>query len=203
MRLICPSDPETSCPLRIDEDRAEATSFLGGRPPAIETSLPPNCRYFATVPITSEPHQRVSIYCDDLEKIMPVRGTLANPGLLFPVVHAPVGRQAKASRWDSELSEHALSVLDPMLDWVEDEGSRVRRAGHKIGGRPFLVREVPSLLAELAAAYANGYSLLVQFDFPSGDDAIVSGSWPFADGVMALFGKDPFGQRDWFWYWDF
>ena len=49
----------------------------------------------------------------------------------------------------------------------------------------------------------QSFVLVAQFDFPSGEDALVAGDWPFADGMFSLFGRRPFGDQDWRWYWDF
>jgi hypothetical protein len=94
-----------------------------------------------------------------------------------------------------------LEVSEDLIEGDDEE--KVIRPNHKIGGRPHLVRETRDLVASLGRARDRGFSLIAQFDFPSGEDALVSGDWPFADGMFALLGREPFGEQDWCWYWDF
>jgi hypothetical protein len=206
MRLVSP-DSELACvPLRIVDGVGTLGAWLGGRPPKGIT--PPvsaeALRYFATVPLVVEPALHVSIFVSDLERIMGFRGQVNEGGVLQAVTHPVMSRESATSKLDSPLSEHSLMLLERTDDWVEDDdGQRVVRPDHKIGGRPHLVRERTELLAALASIRGQGYVLIAQFDFPRGEDAVVTGDWPFADGMVALFGREPFGEQDWRWYWDF
>jgi len=206
MRLVSPSSHRTCVPLRIIDGEGAPGAWLGGRPPrgVIPPTSVSSLRYFGTVPLSIEPELCVSIFVADLEPLMGVRGRINEVGLLHPIVHPPVPRELGVSPFDSVLSEHSLMLLEPTEDWVEDDdGQQVIRPEHKIGGRPPLVREQPALLASVDDVRKKGYLLIAQFDFPSGEDAVVSGDWPFADGILTLFGREPFGERDWCWYWDF
>src|SRR6185503_3362689 len=143
MQLVSPIDPFVSRPVRIVNGEGSLGTLLGGRPPigvapAGETG---HLRYFATVPLTEEPMQLVSIFLADLESLMAVRGRVNPNGLLELVVHAPVQRGSGSSALDSGLSAHGLSVLASASDLViDDDGTQVIRPGHKVGGRPHLLR---------------------------------------------------------------
>jgi hypothetical protein len=141
-------------------------------------------RYFATVPIATEPDLFASIFVADLETIMPVRARANEADHLKLVVHPLATRAMASSVHDSLLSEHALELLPVSDDWIEDEeGARVVRPDHKLGGRPHLVRERATLVATLNGLRETGYFVVAQFDFPTGEDSVVSGDWPFADGL--------------------
>jgi hypothetical protein len=206
MQLASPSSPHTCVPFVIRDGPVTAGCWLGGRPP--EGIAPARSdgskRYFATLPLAAQTAIFVSIFVSELEELMPARGRLSAVGLIQAVIHPLRPRSRVDSPLDGALSEHSLQFLSPADDWVVGEdGERVVRPNHKIGGRPHLVRPAPQLLADLGQLALEGYSTVVQFDFPSGEDAMVSGDWPFADGMFALLGREPFGPDEWRWYWDF
>jgi hypothetical protein len=206
MPLVSPSNPLSCVPLRVVDKPGLTGSYLGGRPPAgvSPPASPTPLRYFATVPIATEPDLFASIFVADLETIMPVRARANDADHLKVVVHPLATRATASSLQDSPLSEHALELLPVSDDWIEDEeGARVVRPGHKLGGRPHLVRERATLVATLNSLRETGYFVVAQFDFPTDEDSVVSGDWPFADGVFVLLGREPFGHADWRWYWDF
>lgn len=204
MRLVCPSDLGTCVPFRIVGTAELSGGRLGGRPPKGAQPSDPSLRYFATVPLATEPSLFVSIFVADLEEIMGLRGRVNPAGRVAALTHALAPRTEASSALDSPLSSHALSLQRPDNDWIADEeAERIRRPDHKIGGLPYLVREKSLLREQLDASFERGYHLVAQFDFPGPQDAAVSGDWPFADGMFALMGREPFGESDWLWYWDF
>ena len=179
--------------------------MLGGHAPEgiLPASQSEPLRYFATVPIASDPPLFASIFVADLESLMRARGQVNETGLVSIVVHARKQRGA-SSPLNSPLSEHSLLLAEPASDQVEDDdGLLTARSGHKIGGAPHLVRRKTALLAALESLRQDRYVLVAQFDFPHGEDVVVSGDWPFADGMFALFGREPFQEPDWRWCWDF
>jgi hypothetical protein len=205
MRILCPSDELQSIPIRIS-DRTEGNSgSIGGQAPelAIPESWSSALRYFASVPLGVTPVSLVSIFVSEFESIVEVRGRVNELNLVQVAIHPPTARQVDAAN-ASNLSPHWLEILRETSDWmVDDDGNRVVRPGHKIGGRPHIVRERPHLVRELVAIRDSGFRLVVQFDFPGREDAAISGNWPFGDGMFCLFGKQPFDQGNWRWYWDF
>ena len=66
-------------------------------------------------------------------------------GSVEAVVHASAER-ASESPYSSGLSEHGIRCLEPVEDLFEFEpGLTAPRSGHKIGGKPYLVRERDAL----------------------------------------------------------
>lgn len=205
MRLLSPSDPTRCVPFLISSGEGTEGTMLGGRPPEGIAPIPrgESQRYFATVPIAVDPPLFASIFVADLEPLMGVRGQINGAGLVGIVVH-PRKQRGPTSAFNSLLSEHSLLLADPADDQTaDDDGVPTTRPGHKIGGAPHLVRRKAVLSAALESLRRDRYLLVAQFDFPHGADAVVSGDWPFADGMFALFGREPFHEGDWRWYWDF
>lgn len=204
MRRLSPSDSDSCLPFVISDVGVTPGAMLGGRPPAAVT--PPGAeprRFFATVPVAEDPALFASIFVADMDLLMRCRGEVTNSNLVSIVVHPETGRGV-ATPFDSPLSEHALQLLSPVADAaLDDDGVPVPRSGHKLGGRPHIVRPRARLLAELGTLLADGYSQVVQFDFPHGRDAVVSGDWPFADGMFCVLARESSGWSDWRWYWDF
>lgn len=207
MRPASPSSDQYCLPLRIVDGPGLPGAFLGGRPPRGVAPKPESgpLRFFGSVPLTVEPELCASLFVADLEQLLQARGRLNALGLLEVVIHpAAEEREVDPSPLSSPLSEHGLRLLEPASDRIlGDEGEEVFRPGHKIGGRPHLIRVSAQLVDSIEACRAGGFSLAAQFDFPSGDDAAVTGDWPFADGMFALFGRPPFDRENWRWYWDF
>lgn len=141
----------------------------------------------------------------DFDPILEVRGKIAGLGLLEVVVHSPIARATVSSLLDSNLSEHYLAFQPACEDWVlGDEGERVVRSGHKLGGIPYLINPRERMVSDLEEIYSEGFRQVAQFDFPSRNDAMVAGDWPFGDGLFSLFGRKPFkAAEDWRWLWDF
>jgi hypothetical protein len=203
MQLICPSNKMECVPIVITDDNLN-TGYIGGHHPLniVPSYTQKELYFFASVPLSFNPHLFVSIFIANFEEIVNVRGHLNELGLLSVVVHKPVQRDIDTD-FSSNLTEHNLKLLGETVDWIEDDdGSKIVRPNHKIGGRPHLVRPKKLLSDAINRIYEDSYSLIVQFDFPSGDDSMVSGNWPFGDGMFSLFGKQPFNNNNWLWYWD-
>ncbi len=206
MRLICPSNLEECVPLRITDANGTEGAMLGGRAPMgiRPRSAQSSLRYFATIPLTIDPALCLSLFVADFKEIVSLRGRVNELGFLSISRHPPLPRSTEPSQSDSALSEHNLWLLEATSDWIEDEeGKRLVRPNHKLGGRPYLVRQKTKLTSDLDELRRIGFIMVAQFDFPTGDDAVVSGNWPFGDGMFALFGREPFSEEDWKWYWDF
>lgn len=195
-------------PLQIVDGTGTPGAGLGGRAPEVLDEFPggsaPAVYYFATVPLRAGSSQFVSLFVADLVDLMPNRARVNEVGLLRPVVHAARPRAQRRSPFDSKLSEHGLLAQDEVEDWIlDDEGNAIIRPGHKLGGRPHLVRVTAELSRGIDKCRSEGLDLIAQFDFPSGNDALVKGDWPFADGMFFLFGREPWREENWRWSWDF
>jgi hypothetical protein len=206
MHLLCPDDQSICLPVRVGDGTSETGPRLGGDPP--QGILPSNqlllTRYFATVPISLEPDLEASIFLSfDFAQMAKYSGILCNDELVQVVIHEP-SRRGSQSQLSSNLSAHPLIIKDFQTDWVIDDGIQLVESGHKIGGRPYIIHNEPSIHEESAKIMADGFVQIIQLDFPGGGgDAIVSGDWPFADGMFHLFGKVSSNNWEWKWFWEF
>jgi hypothetical protein len=196
----------TSYPLRIVARGGMEGAFLGGRPP--RGASPPLAatpvRFFASFPLPDARGQAVSLFVADFEALLPVRGQLNGLGLVAAVVHQVAPRARLPAAHDSMLTPRRLERRRRVGDQVDDgEGAKLPARGSKLGGAAHLLRPTKDLATEMAKAGREGFVHFAQFDFPSADDAEVSGDWPFGDGVFCLFGRPPYGPDDFRWYWDF
>jgi hypothetical protein len=189
-------------PIRIVADHEGIDGHLGGAPPQ-GIAPPGGLTYFLTVSFATDPDRQISIFVADYERLAPARGRINDLGLVKVIEHGPADR-SNATINPSPLSPCGLVVLPDEEDWIDDEeGGRVVRSGHKLGGRPHLLRETAPLLEGVKQLTAQAFAQVLQVDFPGGDDAPVSGSWPFGDGIFGLFGRPPYAATDWRWWWDF
>ncbi len=187
-------------PLRITNEEKEDDGRLGGAPPQGIGVEAADLRYFATVPFAESDH--LSIFVADYDELAENRAVVSALGLVQVVLHSPAQRD-NAADGASLLSAQGLAVLPEAEDWMEDDGQRLILSGHKIGGRPYLIRNTPELVDGIENARQQGFRQMLQIDFPEATDADISGPWPFGDGIFNLFGRPPFGAQDWKWYWDF
>lgn len=206
MEIPFPGNSERCIPIQIIENSESGTGFLGGTPPVGISPLTKftELAYFATLPLFNQTELWVSIFVAGLEQLMSVRGRVNPPGGIEVCVHGALPRNSSPTSWDSPLSAGRLRVLPETDDWiVDDDGSRCIRPGHKLGGRPHLIRTSARLMEDLQQLARRGFIHVAQIDFPGDDDATVSGDWPFADGIFSLFAREPYGADDWAWCWDF
>ncbi len=203
MRLLCPTDRERCVPLRIITEADAADGRLGGSPPSVPGLDVEGLKYFLTVRIAADPERQISVFVAGYDRIAEVRGRVNEAGIVRVVVHEFAARMSP-SNIDSPLSPHGILILPEEDDWLDDEdGGRVVRSGHKVGGRPHFVRETTRLREGMESATRDGFSYVLQVDFPDEDDETVSGPWPFGDGIFGLFARAPYGRSDWRWWWDF
>jgi hypothetical protein len=206
MRPLYPLNPEQCLPMRVGKGPSEQGARLGGRAPVDVAPRRQNAlsSYFATVPLTLEPTLEVSLFLSlDFDSMADAAGRLLHKELIEPVIHQPTRRGT--SDWlTSSLPEHPLIIMEQTEDWVVEGKERIILPGHKLGGRPYTIRKTQTLLAELQECNAQGFTQVLQLDFPVGaDDATVAGDWPFADGMFHLLGRPPFASGDWRWFWEF
>jgi hypothetical protein len=197
MALVAPLDRGRSRPFRIVDGSRSNHARLGGRAPSGvgDAVLSEAAAYVLTVPAAVDPDLYISIF---------VQGELwdaMNRGMFSDERVVALSHGALPSRTDgrfpSALSEHLLELGEERPDMVAEPGDDVirPRADHKIGGRPHCIQEPE--LEGIEALLDTGFVQLVQLDFPSAADAMVRGTWPFANGLFSLFGAPPFERFFW------
>ncbi len=192
----------TTCtPFVIGDGPSLSGPRLGGRAPE-GVRARGGMEYLLTVPFLTSA-QELSLFVAGFDELLPANGSLQAPGLIEVLLHTPAPRRASGEP-ASSLSEHPLLLQPVKDDWfVNDDGETVIESSHKLGGRPYFIQGEPDLEAEVAKILRSGYLQILQLDFPGGGgDALVSGDWPFADGLFHLFGSPPFDRDHWRWFFE-
>lgn len=189
MKLLDAIPPGQCRPLRIVPPGEACDGLIGGARPraAVPARRGPNTRYFCTLPLGEGGFVSIFLH-GDFGQMWDARGVWQPGGRLAEaVVHRDLVRSGEAEL-RSELSPHGLALLDSVPDRRDDGGPR---SGHKLGGSP-------SLLRPLEADGQHGGRLVAQIDFPGPPDDLVSGPWPFGEGLFFLFEEGP----SWGFAWD-
>ena len=207
MQLLCPADPSVSRRVWIGSGESEVGPRIGGRAPGgVQLAQEFDAAtYLMTLPLSVQPELEASVFLSfDFEGMADNSGLLRPNGLVTVVAHGQ-SRRADTQGHVSLLSEHPLVLGDSAEDeFVSDNGVRVIRSSHKIGGRPFFLHGEPQLEADVEAAYRSGFRQLVQLAFPGGsNDATVSGDWPFGDGLFHVFVREDGEQFEFLRFWEF
>jgi hypothetical protein len=202
-----PDNERRMRPVQIGEGPSEDGPRLGGRPPSgvIVPTMRPECRYFATVPISVDPPLELSIFINrEFESLIAASlGELINDDRVLLIPHRP-SRRAIESPYRSELSEHPLVLGEECDDWfLGDDGDEVTSSMHKLGGRPHTIHDPPEFVPATQEAARRGLRQFIQFDFPGADDAMIQGSWPWGDGEFHVFFRGPLAAAEWACFWEF
>ncbi len=191
--------------LRVGSGPSEVGSRIGGRPPGGVKPFQPGMVYFVTIDIPGLAQELSIFVTKSIDYFYgPDAGRLVgvpSPGVNV-VLHQPSPR-ATRTPWDSPVSEHPLVDLGIFDDLVIEDGHTVAYSGHKIGGRPYLVRADPNLDAGLTDLESRGFVHCLQLDFPvlEGDEE-VSGPWPTGTAMFHLFARLSDGDAgDWHILW--
>lgn len=204
MKIISPNKNSLCLPMRIVPPTDSINNGkLGGRPP--KGIIPKrglySLKYFITVKLSGEENLFISLFVADFENLLGVRGRVNKLGMVENVIHKPQQRENN-SQFQSQISEHDIQILETENDSEEIDKEIIYLSGHKIGGFPHLIRNKNNLENDINKLFENGFLQIVQIDFPGNQDDVVSGDWPFGDGIFSLFGKAPFENENWFWCWD-
>jgi hypothetical protein len=206
MRLLCPTDPSLSIPIRVGSGPSEVGPRLGGRAPGgVRPEGAPRSTYLMTLPLSSEPELDASVFLSfDFDGMADGAGILKPNGLVTVLPHPP-SRRAHNREHASSLSEHPLILGAISSDKLtSDTGMQVTKSSHKIGGRPFLMHGEPEIETDVGRAYRSGFRQLVQLAFPGGSgDAVVSGDWPFGDGLLHIFVHAAQSGLEFLRFWEF
>lgn len=206
MPLLYADDELLCLPITVGAGETQSGARLGGlRPEGIRPKTA-SARYFATLPLTQDRETELSVFLAfDFDGMANAsRRILTNADDPLEVLVHEARPRANDPDNASELSAHPLEIHGTAPDWFVTGGKKVIESGHKIGGRPYIEQRSPSLLAELERLTSSGFRQFVQIGFPSGrHDAIVTGDWPFADGVFHLLVREMSGTPEFCWFWDF
>jgi hypothetical protein len=201
--FIFPDELDYSRPFHFAPEQQPQGARIGGNMPAgLSVDLHDYAEYFGTFPlvISPSPHSfSIFINCRFSELLLALNQGPQSDNRIVAVLHADAPRST-SNRFASKLSQHGLQIGDILLDSIQnDSGEQQIREQHKFGGRPYCIQE--PTLAGSEALLNQGYRQVVQIDFPiSRYDGLISGSWPFGDGMFNFFWKHPFVGQEYYWY---
>ena len=202
MELVAPSNPAFSRRLTIGEGPIDSVLRVGG--PGSEgvdsTLLGPHAQFVLTVPLASGPRLCFSLFVNATfrQLITAMNDGPHSDDRVIVILHDKVPRLSKRGRFQC-MSEHPLVLGAPEPDLVSDgEGGFVTESRHKIGGRPYCIQEPE--LPGASSLLERGFIQVLQLDFPGPPDALVSGDWPFGDGLFNLFWHPHATGEDFVWY---
>jgi hypothetical protein len=72
---------------------------------------------------------------------------------------------------------------------------------HKIGGRPFFRDAGSPAYAVVNRLASEGWRHILQMSFPSDQDAVIGGSWPFGEMDFHLFASADEGSPEFVSFW--
>ena len=179
-----------SCkPIKIAPYDSRSGARIGGNPPhgVMPQRYSTDTRYFLTLPLEHGFELSIFLTFDADYSMWRNTGVLHDEedSVVECIVHGPAER-SDLSRGASELSSHALVVGE---ETPEPQDAESARFGHKFGGFPLYhwTRRVDSRIENLGSA---GFIHLLQFNFPSSEDAAIEGSWPFGEAIFHLFARE-------------
>jgi len=184
-------------PFVFSEAKAETGPRFGGPPPRGVFPTGADSHYLVTVPNLQREDQEVSIYLNcDFDFILDNCGLLLADDSVEVIPHPKSPRDRSR---EGHYLEYGLRLLAPQVEASEEVFEH-----HKLGGIPYLIHPYEDdLEIEVAKLVEAGYMQIVQLDFPAGGgDCLVAVSWPFADGIFHLLGKDPFEAGCFRWFWE-
>jgi len=204
VNLVAPA-LDWSIPFRIDREDALTGARIGGRAP--EGCSPPSLgsagRFLVTVPLAIDPDLEASVFVGfTFQEMLRAAGDIDGGSRFVDVVVHQPSRRRDDSAYSSKLPGHALVLGMRQPDTEADPDGPVARSSHKLGGTPFIMRGGPTLDQAIQDLIEGGFRQVLQLDFPGADDFPVQGSWPFADGVFHLLGRQPFSAADWRAFWE-
>jgi hypothetical protein len=196
----------TKCiPFVIGEGPSEHGPRLGGVAPEGIKPKVDGLRYFLTVPVDRPGEVMMSVFSDPSEHFIfggNAGKILAGSGVDV-AFHGAVGRSKQSNACDSPLTPHPIVLLNEVADAQEEEGGEVvPNSANKLGGDPYLVERAGRLDEEVRQLLASGYRQSLQIDFPSAQDAAVSGDWPFGTGMFHVLTRQTDIGYEWRCFWE-
>jgi hypothetical protein len=181
--------------------------YVGGRPPSIIAELIPGDFYFfASFPFQADAAgaQKVcSVLVGDFDKRLEISGKWTASHLIQAIVHPA---SARVDTWPRpiELDGEADILLGAQKsDEVFNDAVGVETGldGPKIGGSPFIISK-PRLADEWRSLESTGFRQVLQVGWPAlAAGFILSGTWPFGDGLFSLAAKENHDDIEWRWCW--
>lgn len=205
MRAVFPEGEGECIPVTIGEGPSQKGPRIGGLKPNGVAPSRMGGEYFGTICVSLDPVVDVSLF------LFVGRDWFGCSGRLWPAEGSPIdvvvhGESVRGTDIESAstLSPHPLILGARTSDWIRDEsGEKLVAPSHKLGGSPSLMHGEPALEREVNALLSSGVRQVLQMDFPgNGNDALVSGNWPFGDGLFHLLGTTGLDPK-WFWFWEY
>ena len=194
---------ETTQPFEIAVGPSRTGPRFGGVPPVaiVPHLVRPTTRYLLTIPCPSAVGAAgdLTLFLSmTFEQMQEASGTIVSPGLFEVVLHEPTERD-QSERFQSVFSALPIRIGEIVPDIDAGSDPPVPRAGHKIGGTPFLVGD-PEIQSRIRQLTRDGFEHLFQLDVPTTDEARrrrqIAGDWPFGEGICSFFGRPPFQTAD-------
>lgn len=198
-------DPNHCLPITISEGDSLRGSRIGGTPPrGVFASRQEKVHYLLTLQLDKVTALEISVFllCD-WEFIASHPRELFDQGSRHVEIVVHNNSVRDASRLDNSLlSAHPLDVEPVVVDQLTNEET-TPSSGHKLGGRPYLIKSAPDLVNSLVGIEKKGFRQLLQLDFPGSRDADISGDWPFGDGMFNLFFSPGNSYSSWYYFWQY
>ncbi len=142
MVRLFPRNVDVCVPLTISDGNSSYCSRIGGPPPTgiAPRNVSPMTRYLATIRVGQHPIVEISLFLSFDFYLMAENAGVIHSGDRFVqvLIHAESIRSS-TSEIASDLSPHPITHRNEIDDWlVDDDGSRVILAHHKLGGRPYI-----------------------------------------------------------------
>lgn len=179
----------------IESDQIRGPRF-GGAPPAGVFPASESGRYLLSIPLLGKVGMEVSVFLNcDFDFILDQRGTILSDSSVEVRLHPESPRDVTRP---ADFLAFGLKLKPPVVE--QDEISD----HHKLGGVPYLIHPYEEdLESKVEELLAEGFVQILQLNFPAGaDDCAVGMSWPFGDGLFHVFGKPPFDDLSWKWFWE-
>lgn len=168
---------------------------LGGAPPRGVAPQRKENKYLLTVPILGT-DEEVSAFLPDFDILNETSGVLDFGDIVEVIRHPRSVRAAPGTAHDSELTGHAMPLLNEFEDNSAEPSSR-----SKLGGYPYFYREYEKVGAAVERFMSVGGIQILQLDVP-GPGVSPKGSWPLGNGLLHILGRPPFSSQDICSFWE-
>jgi hypothetical protein len=193
-------------PLRFVSDSPRHRGRIGGRGPV---GVAPRFRdaetsYFATIPISADLDASIFLSTSDIgprRTAWSLAHRIHGAECLFveAVVHQPA-RRSKRSPFGVLVSAASMQEQDSRPD-MDPHWDGCPFMDHKLGGVPGLPPASQHWGKPIQQLFEEGYALALQLTFPSSDDTLIKGSWPFGEFTFLTFHRVTGDDHDFKFLW--